>query len=90
LWGSGPEGEDRDKMVLGGEMGASSAAGEVTNATTLGGVSFTKLSIRNAVDSFGTLLGDLELLELGSEDVGRANGLIVIDEHDPMVDGGLK
>ena len=90
MWGSGPEGEDRDKMVLGGEMGASSAAGEVTNATTLGSISFTKLSIRSAVDGFGTLLGDLELLELGSEDVGSTDRLIVIEEHDPMVDSGLK
>jgi hypothetical protein len=77
-------------MVLGGEMGTSSAAGEVTDAATLGSVCFAKLGIRSAVDSFGTLLSDLELLELGSEDVGRANGLIVFNEHNPMVDGGLK
>jgi hypothetical protein len=90
LWGSGPKGEDVDKMVLGGEMGTSSAAGEITDAATLDGVCFAKLSIRNAIDSFGTLLSDLKLLELRGEDVGRADGLIVFDEHTPMMDGSLK
>ena len=87
---SGPEGEDTGKIVLGGEMGASSTAGEVANAAKLRSISFTKLSIGSAVDGFGTLLGDLELLELGSEDVGSTDRLIVIEEHDPMVDSGLK
>ena len=90
LWGSGPEGEDIDKMVLGGEMGTSSAAGEVTDAATLDGVCFAKLSIRSAIDGFGTLLSDLKLLELRGEDVGRADGLIVFNEHNPMMDGSLK
>jgi hypothetical protein len=56
----------------------------------LRGISFTKLNIGSAVDGFGTLLGDLELLELGSEDVGSTDRLIVIEEHDPAVDGRLK
>ena len=84
---SGPESKDTGKIVLGGEMGANSTAGEVANAAELRGISFTKLS---AVDGFGTLLGDLELLELGGEDVGSTDRLIVIEEHDPVVDGGLK
>ena len=90
LWGSGPKGEDVDKMVLGGEMGTSSAAGEITDAATLDGVCFAKLSIRSAIDGFGTLLSDLKLLELRGEDVWRADGLIVFDEHTPMMDGSLK
>jgi hypothetical protein len=87
---SGPESKDTGKIVLGGEMGANSTAGEVANAAELRGISFTKLSIGSAVDGFGTLLGDLELLELGGEDVGSTDRLIVIEEHDPAVDGGLK
>ena len=90
MWGSGPKSEDIDKMVLGGDMGTSSTAGEITDAAALDGVCFTKLSVRSAINSFGTLLSDLKLLELRGEDVGRADGLIVFDEHTPMMDGSLK
>jgi hypothetical protein len=77
-------------MVLGGSVGASSTAGEVTDAAALNSVSFTKLSVRSAINSLGTLLGDLELLETRGEDVWRADGLIVLDEHTSLVDASLE
>ena len=86
----GSKGENIGKIVLGGEVGPDSTAGEIANAVELRGISFTKLNIGSAVDGLGTLLGDLKLLELGSEDVGSADRLIVIEEHDPAVDGSLK
>ena len=86
----GPESEDIGKIVLGGKVGANSTAGEIANAAELRGISFTKLDISSAVDGLGTLLGDLKLLELGGEDVGSADRLIVIEEHGPAVDGRPK
>ena len=88
--GSGPESENIDKMVLGGSVGASSTASEVTNAAMLDSISFTKLSICSTVNSLSTLLGDLELLETRGEDVWRADGLIVLDEHTSLVDASLE
>ena len=88
--GSGPEGDNIDKMVLGSSVGASSTASEVTNAAMLDSISFTKLSICSAINSLSTLLGDLELLETRGEDVWRADGLIVLDEHTSLVDASLK
>ena len=88
--GSGPKSENIDKMVLGGSVGASSTAGEVTDAAMLSSISFTKLSIRSAMNSLSTLLGDLKLLETRGEDVWRADGLIVLDEHTSLVDASLE
>ena len=88
--GSGPEGENIDKMVLGSSVGASSTASEVTNVAMLDSISCTKLSICSTVNSLSTLLGDLKLLETRGEDVWRADGLIVLDEHTSLMDASLE
>jgi hypothetical protein len=86
----GSKSENIGKIVLGGEVGPDSTAGEIADTVELRGIGFTKLDISSAIDGLGTLLGDLELLELGREDVGSADRLIVIEKHDPAVDGRLK
>ena len=86
----GSKGENISEVVLGGEVGPGSTAGEIVDTMELSGIGFTKLGISSAIDGLGTLLGDLELLELGSEDVGSADRLIVIEEHGPAVDGRLQ
>ena len=83
----GSKGENISEMVLGGEVGPGSTAGEIADTVELRGIGFTKLDISSAIDGLGTLLSGLELLKLGREDVGGANGLVVIKEHDPTVNG---
>ena len=83
----GSEGENISEMVLGGEVGPDSTTGEIVDTAKLSGISFTELGISSAIDGLGTLLGGLKLLKLGREDVGDANGLVIIKEHDTTVDG---
>jgi hypothetical protein len=84
------KGENISEVVVGGEVGPGSTAGEIADTVELRGIGFTKLDISSAIDGLGTLLSDLKLLELGREDVGGANRLIVIKKHDPAVNGYLK
>ena len=86
----GSKSENISEVVLGSEVGPDSTAGEIVDTVKLSGIGFTKLGISNAIDGLGTLLSGLELLKLGREDVGGANGLVVIKEHDPTVNGYLK
>ena len=84
------KGENMSEIVLGGEVGPGSTAGKIVDTVELDGIGFTKLHISSAINSLGTLLSNLELLKLGREDVGGADRLVVIKEHDPAVDGRLK
>jgi hypothetical protein len=90
LGGSGPKGEDVDKMVLGGSVGASGSASKVTDAAMLDSISFTKLSVCSAIDSLSTLLCDLQLLEARGEDVWRADRLNVLNEHASLMNASLE